>query len=591
MAETTSELERYLQATPKSKGLWENAKNYLPGGDSRNSIFWPPYPIFVDHASGCHVVDADGMDRLDFIGTMTTLILGHAPKPVVDVVRQQLEHGVVYNAPNSHQISLAKLLCERIPSFDLVRFTNSGTEATLNTIRAARAVTGKSKIAKVEGGYHGSHDQVSVSVRVNPAKAGARSRPDALAATEGLGEGTLDQVVVLPFNETATARQILEENKDQLAAVIIEPMLGSVGMLPATTEFLTMLREFTKDNGIILIFDEVISYRASSGGAQEYYDITPDMTALGKIIGGGFSIGAFGGRKDIMDLYDPTAPGGPRVAHAGTFNANPLTMLAGTATLEQLTPEVYRKLAEMTDYLRAGKVVGRGQLAAPEPVVVDLQRVRHHQPWVPVDLSVIGQVVVVGVAVVDEPAFRHHQFPGVHAGSVTRVPPQRPLPGGAGDGGHGLMDGLPFSLPVHLVVFFPSVAVTHYLVPPADDLRPHCRVALQCQGAGKEGRVDAILVQQVQDAPDSYPAPILEERLVCQVPLSPGYRRRRLANRLAVRVPIQDGIFRPLLVVDDKRYGNPGAIGPFHHRRISLCGLNAKSFPFSPGWSWPRTAK
>ena len=365
MAETTSELERYLQSTPKSNGLWEEAKQYLPGGDSRNSIFWAPYPIFVDRASGCHVVDADGMDRLDFIGTMTTLILGHSPKPVVAAVQEQMEQGVVYNAPNAHQIRLAKLLCERIPSFDLVRFTNSGTEATLNTIRAARAVTGKSKIAKVEGGYHGSHDQVSVSVRVNPAKSGERSRPDAMAATEGLGEGTLDQVVVLPFNETEIARQILEENKDQLSAVIIEPMLGSVGMLPATTEFLTMLREFTADNGVILIFDEVISYRASMGGAQEYYGITPDMTSLGKIIGGGFSIGAFGGRKDIMDLYDPTMPGGARVAHAGTFNANPVTMLAGAATLEQLTPEVYRKLAESTEYLRASILKVSAELETP----------------------------------------------------------------------------------------------------------------------------------------------------------------------------------------------------------------------------------
>ena len=368
MAETTSELDRYLRSTPKSKALWEDAKNYMPAGDSRNSIFWAPYPIFVDHATGCHVVDSDGVDRLDFIGTMTTLVLGHSPKPVVDAVQEQMTQGVVYNAPNAHQIRLAKLLCERIPSFDLVRFTNSGTEATLNTIRAARAVTGKSKIAKVEGGYHGSHDQVSVSVRVNPAKAGERSRPDAMAATEGLGEGTLDQVVVMPFNETAVAREILESHKDELAAVIIEPILGSVGMLPATPEFLTMLREFTKANGIILIFDEVISYRAASGGAQEYYGITPDMTSLGKIIGGGFSIGAFGGSKAIMDLYDPTVAGGPRVAHAGTFNANPVTMLAGAATLEELTPEVYRKLAEMTEYLRAGVLQVGADLETPVQV-------------------------------------------------------------------------------------------------------------------------------------------------------------------------------------------------------------------------------
>ncbi len=348
----STELERYLETTAESKAAWEEAKRYLPGGDSRNSIFWPPYPIFVEEASGAHVVDADGADRLDFIGTMTTLILGHSPEPVVEAVRQQLEQGVVYNAPNRHQVRLARLLCQRIPSLELVRFTNSGTEATLNTIRAARAFTGRSLIAKAEGGYHGSHDAVSVSVRVDPGKAGERLRPEALPATEGLADGVLDSVVVIPFNEPEPAREILERHRDDLAAIIVEPMLGSVGMLPATPEFLTMLREFATGNGVVLIFDEVISFRIAPGGSQEYYGITPDMTSLGKIIGGGFAVGAFGGRQDIMGLYDPTS--GPRVAHAGTFNANPATMLAGAVTLEQLTPEVYRRLAEVTEYLRRG---------------------------------------------------------------------------------------------------------------------------------------------------------------------------------------------------------------------------------------------
>lgn len=352
MAKTNYELERYLELTARSRAAWEESKKYLPGGDSRNSIFWEPYPVFLERAAGAHVVDVDGVDRLDFIGTMTTLILGHSPQPVVDAVRQQLERGVVYNAPNRHQIRLAEILCRRVPSFELVRFTNSGTEATMNTIRAARAITGKSLIAKMEGGYHGTHDIVSVSVRVDPTKAGERSKPDSLAATEGLADGILDSVVVMPFNETGAARQVLEEHKQDLAAVIVEPILGSVGMLPGATEFLTMLRDFTRANGIILIFDEVISFRVAPGGAQETYGITPDMTSLGKIIGGGFSVGAFGGRKDIMELYDPTE--GPRVAHAGTFNANPATMLAGAVTMDQLTPEVYRRLTEVTEYLRQG---------------------------------------------------------------------------------------------------------------------------------------------------------------------------------------------------------------------------------------------
>ena len=362
----SNELERYREITPKSRAAWEEAKGYLPGGDSRNSIFWEPYPIFVDHAGGARVTDADGVERLDFIGTMTTLILGHSPRPVVAAVREQLERGVVYNAPNNHQVRLARLLCERIPSFELARFTNSGTEATLNTIRAARAFTGRSLIAKAEGGYHGSHDTVSVSVRVDPGKAGERRRPGALPATEGLADGVLDSVVVLPFNETEPAREILERHQDQLAAVIVEPMLGSVGMLPASREFLAMLRDFTAANGVTLIFDEVISFRIAPGGAQEYYGITPDLTSLGKIIGGGFAVGAFGGRRDIMGLYDPTA--GPRVAHAGTFNANPATMLAGAVTLEQLTPEVYRRLAEVTERLRQGLREAGRELEVPVQV-------------------------------------------------------------------------------------------------------------------------------------------------------------------------------------------------------------------------------
>ena len=206
MVETHDEVTRYQQITPKSRERWLEATDYLPGGDSRHSIFWDPYPIFVASASGCHVIDADGTDRLDFINTMTTMILGHAPKPVMDAVKQQLDEGVAYNAPNYHQVSLAKILCERIPSFDLVRFTNSGTEATLNTIRAARAFTGKSKFAKVEGGYHGTHDAVTVSVRVDPAKAGDPKRPTALPASDGLAEGVTDQVVIIPFNDVESSR-------------------------------------------------------------------------------------------------------------------------------------------------------------------------------------------------------------------------------------------------------------------------------------------------------------------------------------------------------------------------------------------------
>ena len=352
MTTAKSELERYLESTPMSRERWEEACKYLPGGDSRNSIFWKPYPIFITDASASRVMDADGVQRIDFINTMTTMILGHGPAPVMDAVRRQLDRGIGFNAPNERQVDLARILCERIPSFDLVRFTNSGTEATLNTLRAARAFTGRTRFAKVEGGYHGTHDGVTVSVRVDPTLAGDPNAPVPVPASAGLVPGVTEQVTVIPFNDVPTARRILEDNADDLAAVIIEPVMGSVGMVPAQMEYLTMLRDFATANNSVLIFDEVISFRVAPGGSQEYYGVTPDMTALGKIIGGGLPVGAFGGRRDIMELYDPVA--GPTVSHAGTFNANPLTMLAGTVTMEQLTPEVYRRLAELTESLRQG---------------------------------------------------------------------------------------------------------------------------------------------------------------------------------------------------------------------------------------------
>lgn len=332
--------------------MWEEARRYLPDGDSRHSIFWKPYPIFTASARGAVVTDVDGVERLDFINTMTTMILGHGPAPVLEAARRQLDDGLAYNSPNRHQVELARLLCARVPSFEQVRFTNSGTEATLNTIRAARAFTGRSKIAKVEGGYHGTHDAVLVSLRIDPSDGGDYDNPQPVASSGGLVAGTLEQAVIIPYNDAPAARRILEAHANELAAVIVEPVLGSVGMLPGDAEYLAMLRDFTNDSGALLIFDEVISYRVAPGGAQEYYGITPDLTALGKIIGGGFPVGAFGGRADIMRLYAPLS--GPAINHGGTFNANPVTMAAGVATLKELTPIRYRRLAELGEMLRQG---------------------------------------------------------------------------------------------------------------------------------------------------------------------------------------------------------------------------------------------
>ena len=365
-ADKSTELERYEALTPRSRAIWEEARQYLPGGDTRNSIFWAPYPIYINDGEGCHTLDVDGTDRLDFIGNMTSLPLGNAYPPVIQAVQEQAAHGLVYNAPNEHQIRLARLLCERVPSVEMVRFTNSGTEATLNAIRAARALTGRTQIAKCEGAYHGTHDVVSVSVRNDPTLAGDPDRPIPVPSVGGLPQGVLDQVVIVPFNDIEPARNILEEQGDELAAVIVEPVLGSAGMVPAEPEYLSMLRDVTERHGVVLIFDEVISFRVGPGGTQGRYGITPDMTAFGKVIGGGFPVGAFGGRRDLMDLYDPTM--GPKVGHAGTFNGNPMTMLAGAITLEHLTPEVYGHLESMARGLKEKIRDVCGELEVPSQV-------------------------------------------------------------------------------------------------------------------------------------------------------------------------------------------------------------------------------
>ena len=348
---TNGELKRYLEMTPGSRAIFEAGKRYLPGGDTRSSVYWEPYPTVLERGQGFRLWDVDGVERIDFVATMTTLIMGHAHPEVVLALQDQAAKGTAFGAPVEAQYRLGEILCDRIPSLELVRFTNSGTEATLNCIRAARAYTGRTRIAKVEGGYHGTHDVVSVSVRGAQGDGDAR-RPPAIASSAGIPQSTVDEVVVIPFNDTDASREVLAEHAGELAAVIVEPVLGGSGMVPADPQYLAMLREVTRDNGIVLIFDEVISMRVARGGAQEHYGITPDMTALGKTIGGGLPVGAFGGKQDIMEQYDPAS--GPKISHAGTFQGNPMSMVAGVTTMELLTPEVYARLDGLAERLREG---------------------------------------------------------------------------------------------------------------------------------------------------------------------------------------------------------------------------------------------
>ncbi len=343
------EVQQYRARTPVSRQLQDEAARYMPGGSSRGTAYFDPYPAFVDHGEGHYVFDVDGNRYLDFMINATSLILGHAHPLVVKALQEQAARGTSFSGPTEAQVRLAKLLCQRIPSVESVRFTNSGTEGTMMAIRAAQAFTGRHKIAKFEGGYHGSHEYVSVSVRP-PLHKLDPSGPTAIPEHPGQPPGVARDVVVLPYNDLAWCQRLLREHADELACVIMEPVASSFGYLPARPEFLKGIRDLTRELGIVLIFDEVQSFRAAPGGAQELFGVVPDMTCLGKIIGGGMPVGAFGGRADIMALFDPGK--GPVLAHAGTFNANPMTMVAGEATLRQLTPEVYQRMDRLGGMLR-----------------------------------------------------------------------------------------------------------------------------------------------------------------------------------------------------------------------------------------------
>ena len=346
------EIDAYTAANPKSAELHDRATEFMPGGDTRGSIFWNPFPLYVTHAAGTELTDADGNKRVDFVNNMTTLILGHRPPEVTAALRNQIEHGLSFSAPSPPVVRWAELMCERVTSLDRVRFVNTGTEATLNAIRAARAFTGKRKLVKCEGAYHGNHDAIQISVMPPLDKAGSADSPRAVAAFPGISESAVDDIYIVPYNNIVAAERIIRQHADELAAVIVEPVNGQCGMVPGQPEFLEGLRRVTDELGIVLIFDEVIAFRIAYGGAQDYYGITPDLTCFGKVIGGGMPVGAFGGREDIMSMWDPSR-GGATVQHAGTFNGNPMTAAAGIATLETLTPDRYVHLEKLGDLVRS----------------------------------------------------------------------------------------------------------------------------------------------------------------------------------------------------------------------------------------------
>jgi glutamate-1-semialdehyde 2,1-aminomutase len=345
--------QAYAGPDSASARLWQRAQGVLPGGNTRTTVFMAPRPIYAAEGDGCWLTDVDGERRLDLLNNYTSLIHGHAHPAVTEAAARRLARGASFAMPTPEEIELAALLAERVPSVDQVRFTNSGSEAVMVAIKAARAFTGRHRIAKFEGAYHGSYDWAEVSLGSSPGDWGPLEAPASLPYSKGTPPSVLDEVVVLPFNHARLAAARIEREAKSLAAVIVDPVPNRVGLMPARAEFLTALREVTAAHGILLIFDEVISFRVGYRGAQGAFGIEPDLTTFGKIIGGGFPVGAVGGRSGVMAVFDPRG-GAPAVPHGGTFNANPVTMAAGLAAMRLLDEAAYGRLDELGATLRGG---------------------------------------------------------------------------------------------------------------------------------------------------------------------------------------------------------------------------------------------
>jgi glutamate-1-semialdehyde 2,1-aminomutase len=318
--------QNYNSKTTKSKQLYEQAKLVLPAGVSYFIRYFDPYPFYINWAKGSKIKDVDGNLYIDFWMGHYTHILGHSPSNIVEAVRRQIEHGTHYGVCHELEIALAEQVVKMLPCAQMVRFSNSGTEAAMYATRLARTYTQKLKILKFEGGWHGGYDALHVAVR----------HPFDIQESSGIAQGALKDTIVAPFNDLeGTERRAKDQ---EVAAVIVEPVLGAGGCIPAEKEFLKGLRELCSQKDALLIFDEIITgFRLAPGGGQQYYGVVPDLTILGKVLGGGFPIGAITGRRDIMERMDPLLFEKPSFSfQGGTFTANPVSLSAGLEMLKTL---------------------------------------------------------------------------------------------------------------------------------------------------------------------------------------------------------------------------------------------------------------
>ncbi|MDH5437599.1 MAG: glutamate-1-semialdehyde 2,1-aminomutase [Candidatus Bathyarchaeota archaeon] len=368
----------YIRRTPTSKKLWQKAQQHIPGGITANVKHYNPYPIFMKKAKGSKLYDVDDNEYIDYCLCYGPLILGHGHPTVTKAIKKQLDQKgtTTYGTPNEIETKMAKKIKQHVPCAKMIRFTNSGLEATLHAIRTARAHTKKPKIAKFEGHYHGAYDQVTISITPPLSQAGPNQAPIPVSNSAGLPRHILENTVVLPFNDLPNTEKLIKKHKNQLAAIIVEPVAR--GFIAPDIDFLKGLRTLTEENQIVLIFDEIMTgFRLGLGGAQKHFGVTPDMVALGKIIGGGLPAGAFAGKPEIMKVTSPLGSKHPydHLFHSGTFSGCPIVLAAGLATIEELEkPRTYNHInwiAEevkkcmndvFDDYNIAAQAIGLGSM-------------------------------------------------------------------------------------------------------------------------------------------------------------------------------------------------------------------------------------
>ena len=360
-------VKEYMKKTPKSKKFSEQSTLIMPGGVTANIKYFEPYPVVMERGKGAYLVDLDGNEYIDYLLSYGALMLGHGHPRIMQAVQNQIEEDgtLLFGTPHRLEVEMGKKIMGLYPSMERIRYTNSGTEATLLSLRLAYAYTGKFKIAKFEGHYHGGYDQVLLSVNPPINDAGPANKPLGVSESRGVDPYIAGQTIILPFNDLDATTEILTKWKDELAAVILEPIQG--GFIPADQDFMDGLRKVTEELGILLIFDEVkTGFRLSLGGAQQIYDIKPDITALGKVVGGGFPFGIVGGKKEIMDVSAPSAysdvfdssqskhSGAQDVLfHSGTYNGHPTILAAGLETIAVLEQEI-ESVFEVTERLKTG---------------------------------------------------------------------------------------------------------------------------------------------------------------------------------------------------------------------------------------------